>query len=318
MADPLSFALVKLILSTRAVDGVLTLADRVRESMEADPGRVFDTVREAMAKRQVLEVGESTAVTEGVLPAQSPAVDALLNLYGEPANTGVVYVLYDKSGTGKSSAGIALLKHFHTFPTTEKKIKGFMMSSDTTEDLYVSSMAKLLKASKVEGWLNALLLAMDQPLGETPSLLILDDFNSLGSESRNVDFIKRLYQLMNPMINKKNMFVVVMTQNEDVANTLCGCNGGQRVRPLKGFYTGTDLTKPVWTLSRWSRTLLVEAIKYEYHKQLGDKDENDDFFSFVEEGMTPLQVSMGAKAAFAAAADHEKPSSPKRRKTTNK
>jgi hypothetical protein len=56
--------------------------------------------------------------------------------------------------------------------------RGLMFSTDTTDKLYVDSMAKLLDASNVKVWFHALLLAMDQPFEETPSLLILDDFNA--------------------------------------------------------------------------------------------------------------------------------------------
>ena len=51
---------------------------------------------------------------------------------------------------------------------------------------------------------------------------------------------------MNLMTNKMNIVSVVMTQKEEVANELCGCNGGVRVQPINGFYTGTDKVKPAW------------------------------------------------------------------------
>ena len=268
-----------------------------------------------MEKQEILSWRNSTDIVESELPARSQAVEALLNLFGEDIDGATVYVLYDKPGTGKSSAGMAVLKHFNTFPMTKEKIKGLMFSTDTTDELYVDSMAKLLEASKVEGWLNALLLAMDQPFEETHSLLILDGFNSLGPDRKNIDFIKRLYDIMNPMVNKMNIAVVVMTKNEEVANELCGCNGGVRVQPINGFYTGTNKIKPAWKNSYWSRTLLIDALKYEFHCRIGDKSEDDEFFGFVEDGMTPMAASKTTKKALKAAAKKsEKPSSPKKRK----
>jgi ABC-type uncharacterized transport system ATPase subunit len=70
---------------------------------------------------------------------------------------------------------------------------------------------------------------MDESDGREPSLLVLDGFNSLGTDIVNVSFIKQLYGVIN---GKKNLFVVAMMQNEDVANRLCSLNQGQRIAPL--------------------------------------------------------------------------------------
>jgi hypothetical protein len=165
MVDPLTFALGKIALTANTVNDVWSIADRVQDLPDSDPGRVYFKVKEKMAKQEILGWGNTTDIEESALPAQSQAVAALMNLFGKETNDATVYVLYDKSGTGKSSAGMAVLKHFNTFPTTGKKIQGLMLSCDTTDKLHVDKMAKLLDAPP-------LLLAMDQPFAESRSLLI--------------------------------------------------------------------------------------------------------------------------------------------------
>jgi hypothetical protein len=45
-------------------------------------------------------------------------------------------------------------------------------------------------------------------------------------DTTNLDFIRALYVEMNAMHAKKNIFVVVITSEEEVANQLCALNGG--------------------------------------------------------------------------------------------
>ena len=47
-------------------------------------------------------------------PCESPAVMAIRELYCSPIRPGVVNVLYDEPGTGKSMAGIAVLEDYCT------------------------------------------------------------------------------------------------------------------------------------------------------------------------------------------------------------
>lgn len=89
---------------------------------------------------------------------------------------------------------------------------------------------------------------------------------------------------MNLLNAKKNIFVVVMTHNREVANE-CASNGGQRVKPIPGFYTG-EKESPVWKEPPWSRDLLVGAIRFENPGEF----EEDEQCAFVKEGITPLEA----------------------------
>jgi hypothetical protein len=99
---------------------------------------------------------------------------------------------------------------------------------DTYRADYVSKVAAQLKLGGIKGWLHALLFAMNEPRGKLPSILILDAFNSVDPDDSdvNLDFIRSLYTEMNVMKAKTNIFVVGMTANKQVANKLCGLNGG--------------------------------------------------------------------------------------------
>jgi hypothetical protein len=160
------------------------------------------------------------------------------------------------------------------------------------EQDYVSKVSGQLKLGGIKGWLHALLLAMNEPRGKLPSILILDAFNSVGSDDShvNLDFIRSLYSEMNVLKAKNNIFVVVMTAYEQVANRLCGLNGGVRVQPLPGFYKGSK-TSPTWNEEEWPRGLLIDAIRYEY---AGDF-KSDKAFAFIQAGMSPMEASQLAE-----------------------
>ena len=222
-------------------------------------------------------------------PVESPAVVALRNLYQNMCASGVVYVMYDKAGMGKTAAGIALLKSFFVLEKAKQNVKGIMITGDGMERDYASKMTSELGVNNVNGWLHALLLALDQPKNQHPSILLLDAFNDLGEDNLNKDFIKFLYTQMNRLNAKKNIFVVVMTQEEKVANELCQANGGQRIQPLPGYFTG-DKQSPIWNNTPWTRGLLMGAIRYENPGEF----EEDEQCTFIEEGMTPLEASQRA------------------------
>ena len=178
----------------------------------------------------------------------SPNVRKLQIFFGrdEDGNAnplGVVYVLYDKKGNGKSHAGRALLREFFQFGDG-KTIKGMMFSGDSLNENIPNAICSELGATSVDGWISLLLLAMDkQPTDEHhPSILILDGVNSVGEDRPNIRFIKALCELM---AAENNIFVVVLTQEKEVAQELFYENGGARIIPLSGSMEGTT-DSPVW------------------------------------------------------------------------
>jgi hypothetical protein len=184
-------------------------------------------------------------------------------------------------------AGLSVLRNYYAFDE-DRVLKGFMVSTQRVSEPYVKTFADLLGASSVEGWFHVFMLPMNEPLGSLPSLLILDDF-TLDSDRKNLDFIERLYKGMNPPdADPVTMIVVVITHKRDAADALCSLNGGYRVRPMEGFYTGTNFIKPQWKSAHWNRALLIDVVKYHHPNQFED-------FSFVKEG-TPYLVLQKARS----------------------
>lgn len=143
---------------------------------------------------------------------------------------------------------------------------------------------------ELEGWIHPLLLALDEPKGCKPSLLILDGFDSLGEDDVNEVFIKELYGLLE---GKMNVYVVIMSSNEAVvASKLCSFNGGQRIQPLPNTTYEGEKAAPKWNGMKWSREQLTAAVKYECP---GDYFSDDDKLEFMTPTMTPLQAIMEAK-----------------------
>ena len=244
----------------------------------ADQGRLYYKVRSLMETRVVLVTANKLS-SQGTKYVMSPALRALRGLFG-PAEyaSGVVYVLYDEPGYGKSTAGEAVLHEFYDIdPESGRQFKGFILKGDALGD-----MMNELGSEKVKGWIYVLLHSFNEPEEDAPYLLILDGVNSLGEENINKKFIKALYDSMRA---EMNIFAVVICQDKDVATELCGLNKGKRVVPMPGFYTADNLISPAWQNTCWSRDLLVETLCLKYEEKV-----NDQTLGFVEDGMMPCEV----------------------------
>mmetsp|Transcript_13224 Transcript_13224/g.25379 ORF Transcript_13224/g.25379 Transcript_13224/m.25379 type:complete len:127 (-) Transcript_13224:310-690(-) len=123
---------------------------------------------------------------------------------------------------------IAVLQDYFDL-SNGKELKGLMLAvgKSTERHPYVEMIEKILDMSNVEGWLHLLLFVLNQPLGEKPSLLVLDDV-VLDNGGANLGFIEQLYKCLNPPgFPTLNVVVVVITQFKDAADALCSLNGGQ-------------------------------------------------------------------------------------------
>jgi hypothetical protein len=316
MPDPISAALAALSLGLRAIDGISTLSsnlkDWLKENRDNDAGRVYYKVVELMEQRAVLAHGAGIPADATIDPVRSPILESLIKLYGKNEKTkegnasGVVYVVKDKSGNGKSHGGRALLKNFHAL--VNGSIKGFMISGDDMDDNIPAELGRQIGATSVDGWIHVLLLAMSAPVKEHPSILIIDSFNSLGTDNVNLKFIKALYSLMNA---KKNIFVVVLTHLDIVAQKLIDCNGGNRVLPLPGCSTG-ELASLTWNEAPWTSQQLIGAIRYDLASEDVEDDYKDDYFSFVSDGMTPLEAIKRMRTRLRRS--EEEPDSPRKKR----
>lgn len=236
---------------------------------------------------------------------RSPNLEALINLFGSNDGkrnpSGVVYVLYDKRGNGKSHAGRALLREFYQF-SDDETVKGVMFTGDMMKDNIPEGISEKLEANSIDGWIHVLLLALETPPEERPSVLIIDSFHSVGKEDVNVKFIQALYSAMNA---EKIFFVVVLTQEKTVAQALLDCNGGARVLPLPGSFSG-HAQSPQWNETPWTVDQLVELVHY-----IDDgKYDDEEARQLVHAGMTtPLEVVKVVNSRKRKS--HDTPDSPK-------
>lgn len=108
-------------------------------------------------------------------------------------------------------------------------------------------------AYSVKGWLHLFLYAIDIPKMETPSNLIIKDFNSPGDGTMNIQFVRALYSIVN---GYSNIFVVILTQSMQVAQSLLDSNSGIQVKPMPECAAGiTSLQirpRPHGAKSNWS------------------------------------------------------------------
>ena len=161
------------------------------------------------------------------------------------------------------------------------------LNTQHTKEIIIS-----LNSSTIERYYSpsSSLLCNSRMMSRSPE--IVDSFNSLGKDEVNLHFIKGLYGLIN---GKKNLFVVVATQNKQVADALCGLNGGQRIAPIRGCYSGDCKTSPNWKEEKWGRSLLIEAIRYQFNDNESSEKFGDECkFDFISDDMTPLQATMAA------------------------
>jgi hypothetical protein len=276
------------------------------KKLSPEYGQIYRKVLTLMEERAIVDDANTfklkKTLTDQLLePVRSPIIEALCDLYRH--SRGVVYVMYAKPGQGKTFGAKAFLSQFYRLydvdvdvdVSTEKdddeveNVHGFMISGQDLDSNYYLHLRDAVGGKEgVDGWIHALLLAMDREPRDTcqPSILILDGMNSLGEEGVNERFVKKLYGLIN---GKKNIYVVIITGDEKVATTICSWNGGQRIRPVPNTYTGAA-TNPQWSGMKWSREQLIEAVKYEYV----DSFPENCAFTFIKDGMTPLESIMAA------------------------
>ena len=126
MVDPLIFALTQTNLVIRTVDGGLKLADRANDAEDSDPGKVYDMVRKLKYDRAYLcpstpcDGSMSREKSKERAAVESSAVRAIQSLFENPVRKGVVNVLFDEPGTGKSMAGISVLSDYYLLPGGRK------------------------------------------------------------------------------------------------------------------------------------------------------------------------------------------------------
>ena len=295
---PLLEAIGALSIGSRAITNLSNAARDLKEWLEkndsTDSGRFYRKVKKLTEQRAMIGRKLPTRTDSDCCAVESPVLRALLNLFkqipGEGADQlfhppSVVYVLCDKKGNGKTHAGRALLEDF--FLLSEKEnLKGMMLMGDLLGTDIPLALCQELGGSNVEGWIELMLLAMATPDKTTPSILILDGVNSAGTDDVNIKFIQALYDIMD---SNKNIYVVVFTQEPDIASRILACNGGARIKPLPGCYTGS-IENIHWNNAPWTEEQLIQLVHYKSTGDLSREEMKSFVDSYIKAGMTPLEV----------------------------
>lgn len=325
-----SMALSESVETGRLIKAIKEAADDETIRTLSDHGRAYDNFKKWKQNRAILAPGDAydkyiEESNETKTACVSPFVENFQDLYARETRPSTAYVLYDKSGTGKSMGAIALLKDFYLLEENTE-LQGIMIQPQQEAGDYMESVATLLKASNVEGWLNLLLFVLNEkPRTKKPSLLVLDDF-FFDEEGRNKMFISRIYNTLKQS-QRYNIIVVVITKQKHVADCLCSMNGGERIKPMMGRYETKEndfvfkalcalkladerqpLTNPTWKPVCWTKDLLIEAVEYEF----SESELESISYDFIKDGMTPLEVC-DMVAAKLQAGTGRRPVSPRRR-----
>jgi len=117
-------------------------------------------------------------------------------------------------------------------------------------------------------WLSSLLVALQRSGDEKdkdrlPSVLIMDDFDSAGEDDVNITYMRHLSKDLDDCFwrhEKSRCYLIILTQDREVANKLCRINNWKKIAPLPGSYvdieiderTAEKLPDPTWTLMPWS------------------------------------------------------------------
>lgn len=147
-------------------------------------------------------------------------------------------MLYADASTGKSAAARHIMKTMLAAYGDDAP-HGIMISGLSPKEDYVSHMSSLLGATHSTGWARALIQAL-VPDPRSPSrkhsILILDEFNSAGPDDINITFVKMLYKA----ITDKSIYLLIMTQNEQLANDLADANNRSKITALPSAVNNSE------------------------------------------------------------------------------
>ena len=258
----------------------------------------------------------------------SPAVYAFAKAYEERQRG--CFVVYAPANTGKTVAGVTLLRKLLS-KMKGKTPNGLMICGERdANETYEQYLRRSLDAPHdCPDFLHRFLLAIGNNVSDEGSsherwgffkrfanqvnhspdlvghgdgsssspVVIIDDFNALDSDDKDLDFIRKL------MFQAWNLKVVVfiLTQRLYIANTLCRINGWEKILPLPLAHN-TDTSKlprdadadrypdPEWNNLSWSIKQLKLLVQSEF-PTLDDRQ-----LSFLNEHMKPTDALVRANA----------------------
>lgn len=238
---------------------------------------------------------------------KTPLMECIRSVYTSKTR-GNSHVVYASSSVGKTTACRAIME----FEAKGKNIQALMITGAQKDLPYITHLAKVLKVEKEEDVLVDLIHGMRTVPPKPASILILDEMNDAGVENCNMLLVDALMRFIYDQ--RQGIHLIVVTQNQDVADELCRLNKWQKIAPLDGLTNPTRLqvqTKEAeipgkdeeisWDPKalEWSLENLTKFIdaQFEGHgfEKGGADSEKKDIITWLEPGMTPTAAEQVAE-----------------------
>lgn len=247
------------------------VANKVLDAVEALQTAAIDSALEGRIRE--LSHAQTVLPFSGTFEEEfvgSPLMKLLIDNQSNFSKTmGVTHVLYAPPSTGKTTA----LRYFVEELLRKQNAPALMISRIGNVPNYMETIARALQVRngrESASWLASLVSALMQRPGEQlmhAPVLIFDEFNMRGESDENIFFADSFARF----VYEKEINVLFVSQNLQVALELCKLNGWQKIGPLPlltnplrwspfSDYEPPDAyewNKSRWTWSQEQMTLLV-------------------------------------------------------------
>lgn len=246
---------------------------------------------------------------------------------------GMTYVYYSPRRTGKTTAGLAMLecavetsvetfgepipcKFIDAGSTLRNSVRKAFGVPDGVDDLNFVNRLCFDVLKKSPG-LPAAATEYSNALGQVPPVLVIDNVRTF--HITDMDFLEYLYKAC----YAGRVLLYIFSDDEYIANMICGMNGESRIRPLEGMFairkkksnweiaedskaiTGKIATGIAWRTQRWTKSRLTGIVTACYSGfNWSDQKDPEGFLVFVEDGMLPdMALELADKVMIMSASD---------------
>lgn len=227
---------------------------------------------------------------------RTPLVQIIRDSY-EIMSVGMSHVVYAPPSIGKTLACKVMVEKV----AANFQARALMFTGAAKSASYLTHMANLLNIDNEEDVLAAVVSGMRTIPPEPASILILDEFNSVGADNCNImladEMMRCIYQ------KHHGIHLILVTQDKEVANHLCVLNSWQKIGPMNGLTTPTrhavrnkDEQMPtedglLWNENKleWSLENLTKYIDSHFPKHQFPKN-NEGVIKWIRKGMTPTEA----------------------------
>lgn len=238
---------------------------------------------------------------------KTPLMEFIRAAYTSKAR-GDSHVIYASSSIGKTSACRAMME----LEAAGRSIQALMITGAQKDVPYITHLAEQLKVEKEEDVLIDLVDGMRTVPPKPASILILDEVNDAGVGNCNITLVDALMRFIYEQ--KQGIHLIVVTQNQDVADELCRLNKWQKIAPLDGLTNPTtqqvrtkEATMPTddeaipwnhkaleWSLENLTKFVDTRFKDHGFEKG-GEDDEKKNIITWLELGMTPTDAEKVAE-----------------------